>query len=113
MPIKRDAFYAMLGIAMRAGALSLGEGGVSKAISSGAALTVLLDAGASENTKKKFRDSCTFYKVPLFETEQDRLGYAIGKPGRMSAAVARGTLGEKLLLMVREEVDGENADQGR
>lgn len=45
MPIKRDAFYAMLGIAMRAGALSLGEGGVSKAISSGAALTVLLDAG--------------------------------------------------------------------
>lgn len=72
----------------RAGALSLGEGGVSKAISSGAALTVLLDAGASENTKKKFRDSCTFYKVPLFETEQDRLGYAIGKPGRMSAAVA-------------------------
>lgn len=113
MPIKRDAFYAMLGIAMRAGALSLGEGGVSKAISSGAALTVLLDAGASENTKKKFRDSCTFYKVPLFETEQDRLGYAIGKPGRMSAAVARGTLGEKLLFMAREEVDGENADQGR
>lgn len=113
MPIKRDAFYAMLGIAMRAGALSLGEGSVSKAISSGAALTVLLDAGASENTKKKFRDSCTFYKVPLFETEQDRLGYAIGKPGRMSAAVARGMLGEKLLLMAREEVDGENADQGR
>lgn len=113
MPIKRDAFYAMLGIAMRAGALSLGEGSVSKAISSGAALTVLLDAGASENTKKKFRDSCTFYKVPLFETEQDRLGYAIGKPGRMSATVARGTLGEKLLLMAREEVDGENADQGR
>ena len=113
MPIKRDAFYAMLGIAMRAGALSLGEGGVSKAISSGAALTVLLDAGASENTKKKFRDSCTFYKVPLFETEPDRLGDAIGKPGRMSAAVARGTLGEKLLLMAREEVDGENADQGR
>lgn len=113
MPIKRDAFYAMLGIAMRAGALSLGEGGVSKAISSGAALTVLLDAGASENTKKKFRDSCTFYKVPLFETEKDRLGYAIGKPGRMSAAVAWGTLGEKLLLMAREEVDGENADQGR
>ena len=113
MPIKRDAFYAMLGIAMRAGALSLGEGGVSKAISSGAALTVLLDAGASDNTKKKFRDSCTFYKVPLFETEQDRLGYAIGKPGRMSAAIARGTLGEKLLFMAREEVDGENADQGR
>ena len=113
MKLERDAFYAMLGIAMRAGQLSLGESGVLKAISSGAALTVLLDAGASENTKKRFRDSCAFYKVPLFEAEQDRLGHAIGKPGRMSAAVACGTLGEKLLLMAREEVDGENADQGR
>ena len=113
MPIKRDAFYAMLGIAMRAGALSLGEGGVSKAISSGAALTVLLDAGASDNTKKKFRDSCTFYKVPLFETEQDRLGYAIGKPGRMSAAIARGMLGEKLLALAREEEAGNAPFQGR
>ena len=113
MPIKRDAFYAMLGIAMRAGALSLGEGGVSKAISSGAALTVLLDAGASENTKKKFRDSCTFYKVPLYETSPDRLGQAIGKPGRMSAAIARGTLGEKLLALAREEEAGNAPFQGR
>ena len=47
--------------------------------------------------QKKFRDSCAFYKVPLYETSPDRLGQAIGKPGRMSAAIARGTLGEKLL----------------
>ena len=113
MPIKRDAFYAMLGIAMRAGALSLGESGVLKAISSGAALTVLLDAGASENTKKRFRDSCAFYKIPLFEAEQDRLGHAIGKPGRMSAAIARGTLGEKLLALAREEEAGNAPFQGR
>ena len=113
MPIKRDAFYAMLGIAMRAGALSLGESGVLKAISSGAALTVLLDAGASENTKKRFRDSCAFYKIPLFEAEQDRLGHAIGKPGRMSAAIARGSLGEKLLALAREEEAGNAPFQGR
>ena len=35
MQIERDAFYAMLGIAMRAGQLSLGESSVLKAISSG------------------------------------------------------------------------------
>ena len=86
MQIERDAFYAMLGIAMRAGQLSLGESGVLKAISSGAALFMILDAGASDNTKKKFRDSCAFYQVPLYETTPDRLGSAIGKPGRMSAA---------------------------
>ena len=67
MQIERDAFYAMLGIAMRAGQLSLGESGVLKAISSGAALFMILDAGASDNTKKKFRDSCAFYQVPLMK----------------------------------------------
>ena len=97
MQIERDAFYAMLGIAMRAGQLSLGESGVLKTVSSGTALFMILDADASDNTKKKFRDSCAFYKVPLYETSPDRLGQAIGKPGRMSAAIARGTLGEKLL----------------
>ncbi|HIU16607.1 MAG TPA: ribosomal L7Ae/L30e/S12e/Gadd45 family protein [Candidatus Ventricola intestinavium] len=102
MPIEKDAFYAMLGIAMRAGALALGESGVSKAIQTGAARFVLVDADASDNTKKKFRDSCAFYHVELFEAQAGRLGQAVGRPGRMSAAVAGGTLGEKLLALARE-----------
>lgn len=103
MPIEKDAFYSLLGIAMRAGALTLGESGVLRAISSKTALFVLVDAGASDNTKKKFRDSCAFYHVKLFETQEDRLGWAIGKPGRMSAAIAGGTLGERLLALAEEE----------
>ena len=43
MPIERDAFYSMLGIAMRAGALTLGTDGVLSAIASGGAAVVLLD----------------------------------------------------------------------
>ena len=113
MQIERDAFYAMLGIAMRAGQLSLGESGVLKAISSGAALFMILDAGASDNTKKKFRDYCAFYQVPLYETAPDRLGSAIGKPGRMSAAIARGSLGGKLLALAKEEETGDAPSQGR
>ena len=102
MPIERDAFYSMLGIAMRAGALTLGADGVHSAIASGGAALVLLDAAASENTKKKFRDSCAFYGTPLFETAPDRLGYAIGKPGRMCAAVAKGSLGDKLHALAQQ-----------
>ena len=96
MRIERDAFYSMLGIAMRAGALTLGTDGVLTAISSGSTKFVLLDALASDNTKKKFHDSCAFYGVDLYETAPDRLGYAIGKPGRMCAGVAKGPLGDKL-----------------
>ena len=46
MPIERDAFYSMLGIARRAGVLTLGTDGVLSAIASGSAAVVLLDAGA-------------------------------------------------------------------
>ncbi|MFQ9806956.1 MAG: L7Ae/L30e/S12e/Gadd45 family ribosomal protein [Christensenellales bacterium] len=95
------------------GSWSLGESGVLKTVSSGTALFMILDADASDNTKKKFRDSCAFYKVPLYETSPDRLGQAIGKPGRMSAAIARGTLGEKLLALAREEEAGNAPFQGR
>ena len=96
MPIEKDAFFSMLGIAMRAGALSLGESGVLKAISGGSAGLVLVDAGASDNTKKRFTDSCAYYGVELRLTQAGRLGAAIGKPGRMSAAVKTGTLCDKL-----------------
>ena len=51
MKLERDAFYAMLGIAMRAGQLSLGESGVLKTVSSGTALFMILDADASDNTR--------------------------------------------------------------
>ena len=96
MPIERDDFFFMLGLAMRAGQLTFGEDGVRKAIANGSAKLVLLDAGASDNTKKRMRDSCAYYGVALCETAADRLGYAVGKPGRMSAAVAAGPLCDKL-----------------
>ena len=96
MPIEQNAFYSMLGIAKRAGALTLGTDAVLAAIASGQAKMILMDAGASDNTKKKLRDSCAFYGAELIETQADRLGFAIGKPGRMCAAVAKGTLCDKL-----------------
>ena len=102
MPIERDDFYFMLGLAMRAGQLTFGEDGVRKAIASGGAKLVLLDAGASDNTKKRMRDSCAYYGVRLCETAADRLGYAVGKPGRMSAAVAAGPLCDKLASLAGE-----------
>ena len=89
MPIDDNAFFAMLGIAMRAGVLTLGEEGVLKAISSGKAAFVLLDEEASANTKKMFANSCAHYGVRLIALQGGRLGQAIGKPGRRSAAIVR------------------------
>ena len=102
MPIEVDAFYSMLGIAMRAGVITLGADGVHAAIAAKQAGMVLLDSGASDNTKKKLRDSCAFYGAALYETAPDRLGFAIGKPGRMCAFVAKGTLGDRLLELAKK-----------
>lgn len=106
MPIHSDAFYALLGIAMRAGALSLGESLADRAISSGEAGLALVDAGASENTRKKFADGCAYYGVPLRLAEPGRLGQAVGRPGRMSAAVRRGKLCDRLLELAEGETRG-------
>ena len=43
---------------------------------------------ASENTKKKFRDMCEFYEVPIyFYKDKDTLGHAMGKEFRASLAI--------------------------
>ena len=102
MPIEHEPFYSLLGIAMRAGVLTFGQDGVLKAISSGAAGFVLLDSGASDNTKKKISDSCRYHGVEVYETIADRLGFAVGKPGRMCAFVAKGTLGDRLLELAKK-----------
>ena len=102
MPIEQDAFFSMLGLAMRAGQLTFGEDSVRKAITSGTAGLVLLDDGASENTKKRMRDSCSYYAVQLLETEKTRLGAAVGRGGRMSVAVKKGPLCDRLIELARQ-----------
>ena len=105
MPIERDAFYSMLGIAKRAGVLTLGTDGVLTAIASGSAKLVLLDAAASDNTKKKFHDSCAFYGVDLYETVPDnQLSLAIGKEGQNARLAARLT-GWKIDIKSQSQID--------
>lgn len=80
--------YSMIGLAMRAGKIASGEFSTEKAVKSGRAALVILAETASENTKKKFRNMCTYYEVPLyFLGEKEALGRAVGKESRASLAV--------------------------
>ena len=84
--MNRQALSA-LGLCMRAGRLVSGEQAVLQAIRRGGACLVLVDEAASENTRKMFKDSCAYYEVALLTAPADSLGFAIGKPGRMTVAV--------------------------
>lgn len=86
--MKQNKVLSLVGLAMKAGKVASGEFGTEKAVKSGQADAVLVAADASENTKKKFANMCTYYKVPVyFYSDKEALGAAIGRQYRASMAV--------------------------
>ena len=83
-----DEVLRFLGLAYRAGNLVSGEFMTENAIKSGKAFLVIIAGDVSENTRKKFRNSCDFYHVPLQEySDKESLGHSLGKEFRASMAV--------------------------
>lgn len=88
MSLKRDKVLSLLGLAMKAGKVASGGFLTEKAVKSGHASLVIVSTTASENTKKQFRNMCTYYEIPLyFYGEAEELGHAIGKEHRTSLAL--------------------------
>jgi len=84
----QDRTLSYVGLALRAGKLVTGDEAVLKAVRDGTARIVLLANDASDNAKKKYRDKCLFYNVPIVEQYQRReLGHSIGKYERVVVAV--------------------------
>ena len=88
MSLAQNKVYSMIGLAMKAGKLTSGEFSVEHAVKAGKAALVIVSETASENTKKKFQNMCTYYEVPLyFFGEKETLGHAMGKEFRASVSV--------------------------
>jgi ribosomal protein L7Ae-like RNA K-turn-binding protein len=86
--LKPDKVLSYLGLAMRGRNLVSGELQTEEAVKNGSAVIVIVAGDASENTKKLFRDKCSFYEVPVYEYgTKETLGRAIGKDLRSSLAV--------------------------
>lgn len=70
---------------MRSGNLVAGDFACENAVKKGKAKLVALDSGASQSTKERYAGLCERANIPLvFLTG---MGEAVGKPGRMIAAV--------------------------
>ncbi|HIZ66089.1 MAG TPA: ribosomal L7Ae/L30e/S12e/Gadd45 family protein [Candidatus Blautia pullicola] len=79
---------SLLGLAAKAGKVVSGGFSVEKAVKSGKAFLVITAEDASENTKKEFRDMCTYYEVPFYSIgSKEELGRAIGKEYRAVLAI--------------------------
>ena len=84
----QNKVLSMLGIAARGRNVVSGEFMTEKAVKSFQVCLVIVATDASDNTKKMFRDMCSFYEVPIYEFgSKEELAHAIGKEMRASLAV--------------------------
>lgn len=87
--MKQDKVLPLLSLAMKAGKVSSGGFKTEQDVKSGNAHLVIVADDASDNTKKKFRNMCHFYEVPIyFYGDKDTLGHAIGKEFRTTLAIS-------------------------
>lgn len=79
---------SLIGLATKAGRTVSGEFCTEKEVKSGRASLVIVADDASDNTKKKFKNMCDYYHVPIcFYKDKDTLGHAMGKEFRASLAI--------------------------
>ena len=92
-----------LGLCMRAGRVISGQEACVDLARQEQAALVLMDAGVSENTRKRISDACRSHNVPLYELTEGALGHAIGKKGRMMVALKPDGMAQKLLSLLKDE----------
>lgn len=94
----QDRVLSMLGLAMKGNHAVSGEFQTVNAVRDGSAALVLVAEDASENTKKLFRDKCSFYEVKLYlYGTKESLGKAMGKEIRSCAAVTSAGLAKSII----------------
>ncbi|MGN0304975.1 MAG: L7Ae/L30e/S12e/Gadd45 family ribosomal protein [Lachnospiraceae bacterium] len=102
--MKQNKIYSLLGLATRSRSLVSGEFMTETKIKQGDAKLVVVSEDASENTKKKFYNTCNFYRVPLFfYGTREELGHAMGKELRASLAITDEGFAKSLKKMLEEE----------
>ena len=88
MRLARDKVLSLISLATKAGRCASGEFMTEGQTKSGRASLVVVAEDASDNTKKKFRNMCEFYEVPVyFLADKEELGKFCGKEFRASLAV--------------------------
>lgn len=100
--MKQDKVLSMLGLSAKAGNVASGEFSTEKAVKEGKSHLVIVAGDASDNTKKHFRDMCSFYEVPFYAyADKESLGHHIGKEFRASLAVTNEGLAKAVIKQLK------------
>lgn len=98
---------SVIGLVARAGRVKSGEFSTEKEVKSGNASLVIVAEDASDNTKKKFRDMCNFYDVPIeiFATKEE-LGHWTGKEYRASICILDEGFAKSIVKKINLNMEG-------
>ena len=95
--MRPDPVLQLLGLARKAGKLESGEFSCENAIKDGSARLCVVASDASDNTRKKFSDMCSYRRVSYMEySDKESLGHAIGKEFRASLVVTDAGFAEQI-----------------
>ena len=87
----RDKVLSLIGLSMKAGRCTSGE---------------MMTENETKAGKKKFRDMCKFYRVPIcFYGDKDTLGHAMGKEFRASLAILDEGFADGILKELKNRED--------
>ena len=93
-----------LGLCTRAGQLIFGQDACVDAVRAQRAAVVLLDESCSANTRKRLEDACRTHGIPLYSLAAELIAGAVGKDGRKVAALRPGSMADKMLSLLAEEL---------
>ncbi|MCD7746222.1 MAG: ribosomal L7Ae/L30e/S12e/Gadd45 family protein [Lachnospiraceae bacterium] len=104
--MKRDSVLSLVGIAKKADKVASGEFQTETAVKSGNASLVIISREASGNTRKKFQNMCSFYRIPsyLYGTREE-LGAASGSEFKAVLAVLDDGLAGAIVKKIEERRD--------
>jgi len=96
--MENEKFFRMLGLAAKMRAVVFGEGAVKDSIKCGKAQLVIVASDASDNTKKKFQNSCEFYQAKLaIYSDRFTLGRYTGREFAVVLAVTNQSIAENMM----------------
>ncbi len=104
-----DKIYGFLGLAAKAGKVVSGEETCERAIKSGKAKIVIVAEDASQNTKKKFGDACSYRSLEIrYFGQKELIGRYTGKEIRSVVAI----LDQGFAGRLKEMIDGKGYENG-
>lgn len=102
--MSQNKLLSLISMATKAGKTASGEFCTEKEVKTGGAYLVIVAGDASDNTKKKFKNMCEFYEVPIyFYSDKDTLGHAMGKEFRASLAILDEGFAKEIMKQMKTE----------